>query len=130
VGINEGWGWDRDDWQQEGRLGILEQKLPVEKARWSAWQRFRDRARWDLEHCQRYVAKREYERKHRGDLPGELIDIPDLLGRLTPVELQVIQMRIWEELEFREIGQRLDTCGKTAWRWYQAALAKMRKSCP
>lgn len=121
-----GWTWDRDDWRQEGRLGVLERKLPVAKARWSAGQRFRDRVTWDLQHCQRYVIEREDERRHRGEPPGELLDVPDLLGRLSEIERQVVHMRHWEELEFREMGKRLGKPGKTVWRWYMAALAKMR----
>ncbi len=121
-----GWIWDRDDWRQEGYLGVLERKLPVEKARWSACQRFRDRVTWDLEHCHRYVVDREDERRHRPEPPGELLDIPDLLARLSEVERDIVKMRHWEDMEFHEIGKRVGRHGKTAWRWYMAAIAKMK----
>ena len=44
---------------------------------------------------------------------------------LKPIR-QIIRMRHWEELEFREIGKRLGRDGKTVWRWYQTAIVKMR----
>src|SRR5271157_3214935 len=106
--MGNGWKWDRDDIRQEGSVAVLKKKhLPVARARAFARYEFSVRVRADLARCQRYAETRDDERRHRRSIPGELLDVPDMLRRLDGIERDIIRMRYWEELEFRAIGARL-----------------------
>ncbi len=121
-----GWKWDRDDLRQEGNLGVLSKRMPVAIAHAFACSTFLRRCRADLARCQRYAEAREHDRRHHAAAPGELLDVPELLGRLDGIEHQIVRLRYWDGLNYGQIAERLAIPRDTIQRWHAIALAKMR----
>ena len=49
-----------------------------------------------------------------------------LLERLNSKDVEIIKMRYWHNMTFREIGKEFGVCGGAAWSWDKAILKKLR----
>ena len=118
--------WDSADWNQIGYLGVLTRNLPIQQARHAA-RLFRSGVWADKARTVRWMRARADERHHHEATPGELLDLPDLLARLTPREREIVRLRYWEGLTHAQAAERLGVSEATILRRHTIAMAKMRR---
>jgi DNA-directed RNA polymerase specialized sigma24 family protein len=58
--------------------------------------------------------------------PDEILDVPYLLGLLTPREREVVKLFYWQDMAIKTIGDRLGIHWTTAATLKRKALAKLR----
>lgn len=59
------------------------------------------------------------------DMPGEHVDVETLLGRLPPLEREIVVARLWGELSYSQIAELVGRSTSAVHRRYQRAVVEL-----